>query len=136
VPSPNISRHSALALLSAVAALLIGLFVAVEAVAHHPGSHARRVGAGQVELDAAVSASDACTRIERMEPGTPQGVQAPTGAAPVVVRLVRPDGLCATVVSALREARTLSVPAGTTALLLYVVGPDGRVAASERVPIR
>ena len=136
MPSPTTSRHSALALLSAVAALLLGLLVAVEAVAHHPGSHARRIAAGQVELDAAVSASDACTRIERIEPGTPHGVQAPAGAAPMVVRLARPEGVCATVVSALRETRAVGVPAGVTVLLLYVVGPDGRVAASERVPIR
>jgi hypothetical protein len=111
--------------------------LAAPVYAHHPGSHAVRQPDGRVKVDAVAMASDSCTSIAALQPGTPPGLRAPQGTEPVVVRLARPSApACATMVTAVRSDAVLTVPAKATHLHLYIVAPDGQVQASERVPIR
>lgn len=120
----------------AMASLLLATGMTVQALAHHPGSHAVRQGDGRVRLQTAASASDACTTIQSVTLGAPPAVKAVPGITSVTVRLQRPAGaVCATTVTALHEETMLDVPDSATALLVYVVGPDGSVVASEKVPI-
>ncbi|HYF52924.1 MAG TPA: hypothetical protein VEA41_01550 [Salinarimonas sp.] len=135
--STRAQRLSLAALLLALGSLALGIAAAVEALAHHPGSHARRDGAGFVRLEAVAAVPDGCTTIGAVEPGTPPGVGAPPNAAPVTVRLARPAGVpCTQAVGSVRRDAVLKVPAERSVLHLFVVGPDGRVASSERVPIQ
>lgn len=134
---PRSSRVSFSACGVALTAIAFAMAMTVQAMAHHPGSHARRQDDGRVGLDVATSASDSCTTIRSVAVGAPPQVKPVAGSTPVTVRLQRPEGaICATVVTALHEAAVLDVPASSTILNLYVLGPDGTVAASERVPIR
>jgi hypothetical protein len=131
------SRLSITALLLAIAALLLAIAATVEASAHHPGSHANRSPDGMVRVEVAVAAADSCTRIEAVGLGAPAGVKAPAGSQPVTVTLAREPGLaCAQVVSAAREETSLPVPVGVSRLHLFVVGPDGQILSTERVPVR
>jgi hypothetical protein len=130
-------RLSLAGLLLAVASLVVGILAAVEALAHHPGSHANRDGSGAVRLEAVATVPDGCTTIAGVEPGLPPGVKAPPSAEPVTVRLARPAGaVCTQAVASVRRDVTLQVPPDRASLHLFVVGTDGRVLSSERVPIR
>jgi len=121
-------------LLSLVAAL--GLMIA-EAVAHHPGSHASRLRDGQVRLEVAATVTDGCTRIGTVRRGVPGAARAPAGVDPVVVQLERPAGaLCTQALGTARADAVLDTPPKLTALHLFVVAADGRVTATERVPVR
>ena len=107
------------------------------ALAHHPGSHAARLPDGRVKVEAVAMASDACTSIASLERGAPAGVRPPPGSEPVIARLARPAAaMCATAITATRHEAVLLIPAGATQIHLYIVAPDGRVQASERVPVR
>ena len=121
----------------AAAALLFGVAAAFSAFAHHPGSHATRLGGSKVTLDVAAMGTDACTTVGSIALGVPRGVTPPAGNQAVTVRLQRPSGaLCATVVSAVRGEAELTVPANVRVLHLYVVDQNESVVATERVPIR
>ncbi len=107
------------------------------ALAHHPGSHAYRQPDGRVRVEVAAQATDACTRVAGVLPGTPAGLAPVPGSAPVVARLERQDaGPCATVVTAVEAEAVLDLGPGVRQILLYVTAPDGTVAATERLPIR
>ncbi len=134
--SNAIQRLSLAGLLLAVGSLVLGIAAAVEALAHHPGSHAHRV-AGAVRLEAVVTVPDGCTTIGSVALGAPAGVSAPPSSEPVTVRLERPAGAaCAQALGSARRDVTLTVPEGRATLHLFVVGADGAVVSSERVPIR
>jgi hypothetical protein len=134
--STALYRVSLAALLLALGSLILGIAAAVDAMAHHPGSHAVRDG-GLVRLEAVVVAPDGCTRIAAVAIGSPPGVAPPPRAEPVTVRLERPtDASCGQALASLRREVSLPVPAERASLHLFVVGADGRVASSERVPIR
>jgi hypothetical protein len=106
------------------------------ALAHHPGSHATREGGNRVRIEAVALATDDCTRIETIRPGTPDIVKAPAGLIPVTARLRRGEGACMAAAAAVRGEQVLELPAGVQQILLYVEGPDGRLVSSERVPVR
>jgi hypothetical protein len=134
--SDRAHRLSHAGLLLAVGSLTLGIAAAVEALAHHPGSHANRV-AGGVRLEAVVTVPDGCTAIGAVVAGTPPGVSAPPSAEPVTVRLERPAGAaCTQVLTSVRREVTIPVATDRGSLHLFVVGADGRVTSSERVPIR
>ena len=105
-------------------------------LAHHPGSHAAREADGRVRLDVVVTAADACTTIAAVTAGAPSGVAPVPGSTPVTARLQRPGGACATVVTAVRAEERLHLGQNVGQILLYVVGPDGAVASTERVPVQ
>lgn len=135
--SEHAQRLSIVGLLVAVASLVLGILAAVDALAHHPGSHATREGRSAVRLDAVVTVPDACTRIASIALGTPAGLAAPPSAEPVTVRLERSAGAaCAQALASLRQEATLPVPAERASLHFVVVGADGAPLSSERVPIR
>lgn len=129
-------RLSLVALLLALGSLVLGIAAAVEALAHHPGSHANRV-AGGVRLEAVTLAPDGCTTIAAIAPGTPAGLAVPPSAEPVTVRLERQAGAaCTQALTSVRREATIAVPAERGSLHLFFVGADGKVVSSERVPIR
>ena len=121
---------------AARAAVLILSASVAPALAHHPGSHAARDADGGVRLEVVVTAADACTSIAQVRPGAPPGIAAVPGSAPVTARLQRPGGACAAVVTAVRAEERLDLGREVGQILLYVVGPDGAVASTERVPVR
>lgn len=133
---PRSRRSSRTALAIALGSLGVAILAGVQALAHHPGSHAERLPDGRVRVDVTATVPDTCTRIASVQAGLPEGVRAVAGTLPVTIRLARPaDAVCATQVRALREQAVLAMPSGNM-LMLYVVGQDGAVAGSERVPIR
>ncbi|HVL72579.1 MAG TPA: hypothetical protein VM434_11950 [Beijerinckiaceae bacterium] len=135
--APAPSRVSLPAILVGLLGMAAGIAGALEALAHHPGSHAYREADGRVRVEVASPVGDACTTVGRVEAGAPTGVAAPAGAVPVTVRLQRPPGApCATVVRTATGEAVLAVGREARTLHLYVIAPDGRVAATERVPIR
>ena len=105
-------------------------------LAHHPGSHAARDADGRVRLEVVVTAADACTTIAALSAGAPPGVAPVPGSAPVTARLQRPGGACATVVTAVGAQGRLELGQDARQILLYVVGPDGAVASTERIPVQ
>ena len=107
------------------------------ALAHHPGSHAYRQPDGRVRVEVAAQATDACTRVAAILPGAPAGLASVPGSAPVTARLERQNAEpCTTVVTAVKTEAVLDLGPGVRQILLYVTGPDGTVAATERLPIR
>jgi len=133
-PPKRLSASAAiLALLAAAGA--IGL--AAQAMAHHPGSHARRQSDGQVLLEVVALMADACTTIRGIEVAAPPSLKPPGGAEPVTVHIARPAGAsCAAVVRAARESVFLTVPADRRVLHVFVLTPNGDVQRTERVPIQ
>jgi len=118
-----------------VAAFAILLLPSVGA-GHHPGSHATRASDGAVQLDVAAVVADACTTIASVTRGAPSGVTPPPGSTPVLVRLQRDDSQpCAVVVSVARSTTVLNIGPGVRHIHLYVVGMDGQLVSSERVPV-
>lgn len=136
------TRSSSHACLLAAGCIALGLaavvFVAVEALAHHPGSHARRLDDGTIRVDAVAMLSDSCTRVASIRAETPPDEPAPAaGSIPVTLRLSRPaDAVCATLVGT--GGATIEVEARPAAarIHLYTLAPDGRLLATERIPIR
>ena len=113
------------------------LVFAAGAEAHHPGSHARRLPDGRVQLELAAAAADACTTIGDVRPGVPGGLSAPAGSTAYTVQLHRQeDAVCASVVTALRRETAIEVPKTSSGIHLYILTPSGIVQATERVPIR
>jgi hypothetical protein len=116
---------------------LAALLLATPAFAHHPGSHATRQPDGRVIVEAVAMATDACTRIASLRSGPPAGVALVAGSAPVTAQLERAGAApCAAVVTAVRVESSLDLPRDTRQILLYILAPDGSVAATERVPVR
>jgi hypothetical protein len=135
--APAPSRVSLPAVLTGLVGMVAGIAGALDALAHHPGSHAYREADGRVRVEVASPVGDACTTVAKVETGAPAGVTAPSNAVPVTVRLQRPAGAaCATVVRTATGEAVLPIGREARTLHLYVVGADGRVAATERVPIR
>ena len=117
-------------------ALAVGL-MALEAVAHHPGSHAARLAERRVRLDVAVNVADGCTTIGAIRRGVPAGVQAPASADPVSVQLQRPpEAMCTQAIRTLRAEAVFNTLETIGAFHVFTIAPDGRVTATERVPIR
>ena len=120
-----------------ITAVAVAALLSSAALAHHPGSHASRQPDGRVRVDIVATASDSCTSIASVAPGAPAGIRPPQGSEPVTVRLVRPAGAaCATMVTAARADATISVPPRASHLHVYILGPDGQVQGTERVPVR
>jgi hypothetical protein len=116
--------------------LPLALVCATDASAHHPGSHAARQPDGRVRLEVAVTAADACTGIADIAGGPPPGIAAVPGTAPVTVRLQRPGGPCKAEPNVVRAERMLDLGRQEGQLLVYVMGADGTLASTERVPLR
>jgi hypothetical protein len=118
------------------AAAALAALVAAPAAAHHPGSHAGRLPDGRVKLDVA-TVGDGCTSMGTIAPGLPGGVSAPPGAAPVTAQLDRPrEAVCTMVAKPVTGEAFLDLPVGTGAIHLFIVGPEGAVRSTERVPVR
>lgn len=116
---------------------IVALLLVTPAFAHHPGSHAERLSDGRVSLDAVATAADICIRIVEVQAGAPPGIAAVAGSAPVTVRLGRTGSAsCTAALSAVHLKVMLDLPREARQLLLYVLAPDGSVAATERVPVR
>lgn len=127
--TPRLSRPARLA--------AAALCCAAPAAAHHPGSHAYRQPDGRVRVEAVAQATDACTRLGAVRAVAPDGLAPVPGSAAATARLERRgDGPCATVVTAVRAEAVLDLDRDARQVLLYVLAPDGRVAATERLPIR
>jgi hypothetical protein len=120
-----------------LAVIFAGIVFAFESSAHHPGSHARRLNAAAVWLDAVAMVADGCTKIEKVSLGTPDGASRPRDAVPVTIRLQRPpaDMACIQVVSVQRRSQEIFVPRGEFQLHLYFVDSEGKVLTTERVRI-
>jgi len=130
-------RLSLLAPFLALAGLLLGLAATIDAAAHHPGSHAWRLPDGGVRLEAVANVTDGCTTIGSVERGEPPAASAARDAEPVTLRLRRPaDAACTQVLTTVRREVVLTVPAGRSVLHLFTVDPDGRILATERIPVR
>jgi len=116
---------------------LVGLALALptSAHAHHPGSHASRQPDGRVQIQVVTTTADSCTDIADVLVGPPPGLSAVPESFPVTVRLKRRGGTCESVVTAVRARQVLQVPQDMRQIHLFVAAPDGRVLATERVPI-
>jgi hypothetical protein len=113
------------------------LAAAAPAAAHHPGSHAYRQPDGRVRVEVVAQATDACMRVGAIRAGAPDGLAPVPGSAAVTARLERQEaGACATLVTAARGEALLDLDRGARQVLLYVLGPDGRVSATERLQMR
>jgi hypothetical protein len=106
------------------------------ALAHHPGSHAVREKDGRVRLDVAATAPETCAAVAGIRNVTPPRVASPPGGAPVTVQLSRKPGACSPAPTLVRHEGFLDIAEGVRLLHLYVVGADGAVLATERVPLR
>jgi hypothetical protein len=128
-------HRSLSAMIVAVLSLALGVVAAVDAAAHHPGSHAVRERGGRVRVDVVAMVTDGCTTIASVGPGAPEGVKPPRNASALTVRLQRPEGLaCIQVVGTARRELLLDDAAGI--IHIYVVQPDGMLGATERVPVK
>jgi hypothetical protein len=123
--------------LNLIVSIVLALSV-ISALAHHPGSHAFRQSDGRVKLESVVTVPDGCTFIGAVTPGAPSGQAAPPDAFPVTVKLRRSDAgsACTLALKVMRDESMLSVPANQSRLHLFVVAADGKLASTERVPIR
>lgn len=116
---------------------LIVLLAAAGAQAHHPGSHATREKDGRVKVEAVATVGDSCLAIAAVRLGTPPNVTAPAGAAPVTAEVKRAGSTgCRAAATVLRAEHLLPLGAEVRQIHLYVVGPDGAVLSTERVPLR
>lgn len=106
------------------------------ALAHHPGSHAAREASGRVRLDVAATAPETCLTVAGIRNVTPPRVSAPPAAAPVTVSLARKTGACSPQPTIVRGQTFLDIAQGVQLLYLYIVGADGVIIATERVPLR
>ncbi|HEX2552950.1 MAG TPA: hypothetical protein VHL98_04560 [Microvirga sp.] len=107
------------------------------AAAHHPGSHAYRQPDGRVRVEAVAQATDACIRIGSIRAGAPDGLAPVPGSAAVTARLERQgEGACAAIVTAVRAEALLDLDRSARQVLLYILAPDGKVAATERLQMR
>jgi hypothetical protein len=107
------------------------------AFAHHPGSHATRQADGRVRVEVAALATDACTSFGPVTAGAPTAVTPAPGTLPVSAQLLRPAGpLCAQAVTRVAGEAMFEVAPDVRQIMLYIVGPDGTVASTERVQIR
>ena len=112
------------------------LALATTADAHHPGSHASRREDGRVSVDVVATVADSCTGVAEVGLGTPPGVVPPPGSTPVTVRLRRDGGPCAAGAAVVRSDYVLEPGADVRQIHLYVLSPDGSLAATERIPVR
>jgi hypothetical protein len=123
--------------LALLAILSASIVVAVEAAAHHPGSHARRLNPAAVWIDVAYLATDGCTKIGQVKTGLPPGISRPRDGVAVIVQLRRENAgqPCIQAVSAQRAGREIFIPRGEILIHLYVLDVNGAVVNSERVRI-
>ncbi|HEX2135056.1 MAG TPA: hypothetical protein VHG30_04010 [Microvirga sp.] len=119
-----------------VVSCALSLALAAGAQAHHPGSHARREGDGRVRLEVVAAVADSCTAVADVRPGTPPGVVAPPGSMPVTAGLRRDGGPCVPRAAAIRSEHVLEAGANVRQVHLYILSPEGALAATERVPVR
>lgn len=120
----------------ALGSLILAIVTAVEGRAHHPGSHAARLSDGTVKLELGLASEDPCMIIAATRSDPPAGVRPPKGGHPVTVQLRRPnDAVCSVSVRALRGEAVVEVPADVRLIHLYVVGPDGDLRSTQRIPI-
>ena len=120
----------------AVLLLIAALVLSEPAHAHHPGSHASRSGDGRVRVEVVAPRADDCNAIEEIVAGAPPGLSAPSGSVPVTARLSRRDGACSAGATVVRSERSLDLGPDARDIHLFVLAPDGSLAATERVPIR
>ena len=112
------------------------LALATAAEAHHPGSHASRREDGRVSVEVVATVADSCTRLAEVGLGTPPGLVPPPGSTPVTARLRREERPCAAGVAAIRSEHVFDPGADVRQIHLYVLSPDGSIAATERIPVR
>lgn len=131
-------QFSVAALLLVAGSLVVGIVLAIEAAAHHPGSHAFRLQTGQVKLEAVAMATNGCTAIEKIEVGAPKGLRPPSGSQPVTLTLSvpAPGQICTQVVRSLTQEMMLKPQGEAKIIHLYIVKQDGQLVSSERVPIK
>lgn len=136
------TRSSSSAYGLALGSIILGLVavtaVAVEALANHPGSNARRIESGMIRVEAVALLADSCTRIASIRAGAPTGEPAPaSGSIPVTLRLSRAtDDVCAAVVGKGEAVIEVDARPAAGRVHLYTLGPDDRLLATQRIPIR
>ena len=113
----------------------LALVFAAGAQAHHPGSHATRQKDGRVRVQVVTATVDSCTDIAEVVAGPPPGLSPVPGSSPVTVRLRRRGGACESVATAVRAEQVLQIAEDVRQIHVFVSAPDGRVVATERVPI-
>jgi hypothetical protein len=124
-------------MLAAVGLLTAAFLSSVSSgLAHHPGSHAMRSAGVKVRFDISVVVDETCLAIVAVETGAPGGISVPTSAAGVTVRLARrTGGACQPGVERLRREAELPLSGRPSTAILFIVGPEGTVIASERIAI-
>lgn len=120
----------------AVLLLVFAIALLESARADHPGSHATRNGDRRVRVEVVATGADDCTVIEEIVPGAPRGLSPPPGSVPVTARLGRRNAGCTPGATVVRSERRFDLAAGARHIHLFVLAPDGSLAATERVPIR
>jgi hypothetical protein len=129
-------RNSPGAAVLRAALLIMSAGLASSALAHHPGSHVERTAAATVRLDASVLVETSCLTITEISAGAPKELTIPQDAAGVTIRLAKNgQAACEAGVRRLGSEAELKVPAEQRFLLLYIIGDQGTVIGSERVPI-
>lgn len=118
------------------AALVLVLAGTAAAQAHHPGSHASRETSGRVKLEVVATMGETCLAVGALRAGTPPGVAAPPGAAPFTAQVERTAGGCRAAATAIRAERLIELGTDVRQIHLFVLGPDGAVVSTERVPLR
>ena len=114
----------------------LGLALATAAEAHHPGSHASRREDGRVSVDLVATVADSCMAVAEVRLGTPPGVVPPPDSTPVTARLRREERPCAAGAAVVRSEHVLDPGGDVRRIHLYVLSPDGSLAATERIPVR
>lgn len=132
------SQFSVSALLLALAALAVGIVIAVGAAsAHHPGSQAVRLPGDKLRLEVMTTVADGCTAIDGVVPGAPDGSKGLAAAPAMTIVLRRPPGaqVCPQGARTLSRTVVVAAPSQATAVRLYVLNAQGRLHASEKLRI-
>jgi hypothetical protein len=120
-----------------LAAFVFALAGAGGALAHHPGSHATREPDGRVRVEAVATVGDSCLVFGAIRTGTPPAVLPPPGATPVTAYVERKAATgCISTATAIRGEGLLAIGTDVRQIHLYIVGPDGALIGTERVPLR
>jgi hypothetical protein len=122
--------------LEGLVAFMVVLTATGGAAAHHPGSHAARLNDRQVKLDVAATVGETCLAMGTVRTGTPRAVLPPPGATPVTAEVVRTGAACSPGAASIRAEQVIEVGQDVRQIHLYVVGPDGVLLGTERIPVR
>jgi hypothetical protein len=131
------ARSSSTANLIAIITITIALVVVTyEAIAHHPGSHAKRE-AGSVVIDAVAVINDDCTKALGVEAGAPPNSSAVANRVLATLRLEHSSGAnCKSQAGRVSARGAVQDVVGADQVHLYIVDQSNKLLATERIPIR